>query len=182
MRLLSSPEKQGLASLFCSVTLRHTHPRRRAHAPLPRFPSQTEKTVNLCLQEGNLLMFSLTSQKNHQVPGDKHYSLSKGARNGSHLSLQEQCRHLQEPCRSHTGLMLQSKNSDDRTLSRATAASELHLPHTRLKIQVNSQNAFLVSPSAAVLLWLYGPSLAEQLPVNSPFPFALVHSPELHIQ
>lgn len=32
------------------------------------------------------------------------------------------------------------------------------------------------------VLWLYGPSLAEQLPINSPFPFALVHSPEFHIQ
>lgn len=100
VRLLPSPEKQGFANLFCSVTLWHTQPWRSAHAPLSRFPSQTGKTVNLCLQ-GNLLMFSLRSQKYHQVPGDKHCSLSKAARNGSHYSLQEQCRHSQEICSSH---------------------------------------------------------------------------------
>lgn len=152
VRLLPSPEKHGLANLFCSVTLWHTHPWRSAHAPLSRFPSHTRQTVNLCLQEGNLLMFSLRSQKNHQVPGDKHCSLSKAARNGSHYSLREQCRHSEEIYSGHRGLMPKSKNNDNRTPCRGTAASELYLLHIRLKIQASSQNAFLLPPSAAVLL------------------------------
>lgn len=48
--------------------------------------------------------------------------------------------------------MLQSKNNDNRTPCRGTAASELHLLHIRLKTQASPQNAFLLPPSAAVLL------------------------------
>lgn len=130
----------------------HT-PRKSAYAPLSTFPSQTGKTVNLCLQEGNPLMFLPRPQKNHQIPGDKHCSLSKAARNGSHYSLREQCRHSQETRSGHTGLMLQSKKNDSRTLlCGGTAASELHLLHIRLKIQASSQNAFLLPPFAAAVL------------------------------
>lgn len=150
VRLLSSPAKGGFASLFCSVIL-CTHTPEEVHKLL--FPGFHHRKNCQSLSSGrDPVVFTQLSKEPSSTRTQTLQPL-QSCQEWVSLLLVGAVQHSQEPCCGHTGLMLQSKDSDSRiTLHRGTAASERHPPLIRLKIQGSSQIAFLLPPSAAALL------------------------------